>query len=428
VLLVLLFSPFSCAVAKDITITDAGAVPDRETLNTTAIQKAIDEVATSGGGTVRVPQGVFKTGALFLKQGVALRLDKDAVLLGSTDLEDYPKRMTRIEGHFEPWRPALVNASGLDGVQITGEGTLDGNGEPFWRAFWQRRAENPKCTNLEVERPRLMFLEDCSDVQLEGIHLKDSGFWNLHLYKCRNVVIDGITITAPHGDPPRITDVKEPWDEVSVGRAPSSDGIDIDSSQGVVIRNATISVGDDCIALKGTKGPLAMQDETSPPVENILVENCDFASGHGMLTCGSEATIIRNVLVRNCRVGEGVPIVRLKLRPDTPQLYEHFVFENITANNAQAIFDVKPWTQFFDLGGHDPPKSVVRDVVVRNLTGTVRSLGELRGNDGDSITNVLLEDIDLEADRAELRVGEVEGLVFRNALVNGDTLEEMIER
>jgi alpha-L-rhamnosidase len=357
-----------------------------------------------------------------------LRLDKDAVLLGSTDLEDYPKRMTRIEGHFEPWRPALVNVSGLDGVRITGEGTLDGNGEPFWRAFWQRRAENPKCTNLEVERPRLMFLEDCSDVQLEGIHLKDSGFWNLHLYKCRNVVIDGITITAPHGDPPRITDVKEPWDEVSVGRAPSSDGIDIDSSQGVVIRNATISVGDDCIALKGTKGPLAMQDETSPPVENILVENCDLASGHGMLTCGSEATIIRNVLVRNCRVGEGVPIVRLKLRPDTPQLYEHFVFENITANNAQAIFDVKPWTQFFDLGGHDPPKSVVRDVVVRNLTGTVRSLGELRGNDGDSITNVLLEDIDLEADRAELRVGEVEGLVFRNALVNGDPLEEMIER
>jgi alpha-L-rhamnosidase len=340
--------------------------------------------------------------------------------LGSTDLADYPKQMTRIEGHFEPWRPALVNASGIDKVRITGRGTLDGNGKPFWTAFWRRRAENPQCTNLEVERPRLMFIEKSSDVVIEGIRFKDSGFWNLHLYHSRNVLVESISITAPHGDPPRITGADQPWDEISIERAPSSDGIDVDSCQNVTIRGCMISTGDDCIALKGTKGPLALDDESSPPVENILVEDCDFESGHGMLTCGSEATVVRNVVVRNCRVGAGVPVVRFKLRPDTPQLYENLVFDNLQLEDAQAIFDVKPWTQFFDLAGHAPPRSVVRNVVVRNLSGTVRSLGDLRGNDGDLITSVLLENIDLEAANADLRKGNVDGFRTENVRINGE--------
>lgn len=410
------------AQAADVDVTDFDARGDGQTLNTKAIQQAIDKAAEDGGRVI-VPSGVFKTGALFLKEGAALHLNEGAVLSGSTDLADYPKRMTRIEGHFEPWRPALLNASGMSQVRITGSGTLDGNGRPFWVAFWQRRAENPKCTNLEVERPRLMFIEDSRDVVIEGIHLKDSGFWNLHLYKCRNVRVDGVTINAPHGDPPRITGAETPWDEISIGRAPSSDGIDVDSCQNVTIRNTTISVGDDCIALKGTKGPLAMEDETSPPVENIRVEKCDFQSGHGVLTCGSEATIVRNVEVRNSRVGEGIPVVRFKLRPDTPQLYENFRFDGLTLNGAQAIFDVKPWTQFFDLQGHEPPKSVVRNVVVRNVTGTVRSLGELRGNDGDVIENIKLENIDLTADRPRLSTDIADAITVENVEINGEPFD-----
>ena len=406
------------ASAADFTITDFGAKGDGATLNTRAIQQAIDRAAANGGRVV-VPNGVFKTGAIFLKEGAALQLDEGAVLLGSTDLADYPLRRTRIEGHFEIWRPALLNASGMRRVRITGSGTLDGNGLPFWLAYWKRRAENPKCTNLEVHRPRLVFLEDCRDVLVRGIHLKDSGLWNLHLYKCRNVLVEGLTITAPHGDPPRITGVDRPWDEVSIGRAPSSDGIDVDSSQNVTIRKCTISVGDDCIALKGTKGPLALEDTASPPVENILVEDCDFQSGHGMLTCGSEATIIRNVTVRNARVGPGIPAVRLKLRPDTPQLYENLTFESLTLDGAQAIFDVKPWTQFFDLQGHAPPSSTVRNVVVRNVTGTAQSLGELAGNPGDTIENIVLQNVDLTADRPRLRTDQAPAIRFENVQING---------
>ncbi len=405
-------------IAADFPITEFGAKGDGTTLNTRAIQQAIDQAAAAGGRVV-VPAGTFKTGAIFLKQGVELHLADGAVLLGSTDLADYPKQNTRIEGHFEPWRPALVNAAHLSDVRITGPGTLDGNGKPFWVAYWKRRAENPDCTNLEVERPRLVFLEDCRDVTLRGIHLKDSGFWNLHLYKCRSVHVDGLTITAPHGDPPRITNVEQPWHEISIDRAPSSDGIDVDSCQDVTIRNTTISVGDDCIALKGTKGPLAMEDKTSPPVENILVEDCNFQDGHGMLTCGSEATIIRNVTVRNSKVGRGIPVVRFKLRPDTPQLYEEFVFESLTLDHAQALFDVKPWTQFFDLAGHEPPRSVVRNVVLRKISGSVGSLGELRGNRGDLIEDVILEDVDLTAVRPRLRTDAASAIELKNVRING---------
>ncbi|MBX3435401.1 MAG: right-handed parallel beta-helix repeat-containing protein [Pirellulales bacterium] len=405
--------------ALDVSILDGGAKPGGDALCTDAIQQAVDRVSAAGGGRVTIPAGVFKSGALVLKSGVELHLAEGAVLLGSTDLDDYPKQMTRIEGHFEPWRPALVNAKDLDGVRITGPGTLDGNGKPFWTAFWQRRAENPKCTNLEVERPRLVFLENCTNVEVRDARLKDSGFWNLHLYKCRDALVEGISIAAPHGDPPKIVGELKPWDETAIDRAPSSDGIDVDSCQNVTIRNCTISVGDDCIALKGTKGPLAMEDETSPPVENVLIEDCNFVSGHGVLTCGSEATIVRNVTLRNCRVGAAVPVVRLKLRPDTPQLYENIAVDGITADRAQAIFDVKPWTQFFDLQGHAPPQSVVRNVTVERVTGTFRTLGELRGNKGDEISGVTLRRIDVVADVPRLVLDDEQAVVFQQVLVNG---------
>ncbi|MEZ6097660.1 MAG: glycosyl hydrolase family 28 protein [Pirellulaceae bacterium] len=216
----------TAAIADDLTILATGAVGDGQTLCTAGIQKAIDQVSTAGGGRVTVPHGIFKSGSLFLKRGVELHLAEGAVLLGSTELSDYPKRETRIEGHFEPWTSALINGQDLDQVTITGRGTLDGNGKPFWIAFWKRRAENPKCTNLEVERPRLVFLQNCENVTIDGIHLKDSGFWNLHVYKCRDGLIENITIRAPHGDPPKIIGQSQPWNEISVDRAPSSDGID----------------------------------------------------------------------------------------------------------------------------------------------------------------------------------------------------------
>ncbi|HEY0944693.1 MAG TPA: glycosyl hydrolase family 28-related protein, partial [Opitutaceae bacterium] len=131
-------APAASASGSHRSITAFGAVGDGRTLNTEAIQKTIDATAAAGGGVVEIPAGTFRSGSIFLKQGVELFLAEGAVLLGSNRLEDYPKRETRIEGHFEPWRMALVNAERLEHVRLRGRGKLDGNGILFWAAFWQR--------------------------------------------------------------------------------------------------------------------------------------------------------------------------------------------------------------------------------------------------------------------------------------------------
>ena len=126
-------------------ITEFGAVPDGAALNTRAIQSAIDQIARDGGGTLGIPAGKFLTGSIFLKPGVNLHLEANAVLLGSTNLDDFPSIPTRIEGATHVWRPAIVNAYNCDNLQITGQGTIQGGGKSFWEEFWRRRQGRSGC-------------------------------------------------------------------------------------------------------------------------------------------------------------------------------------------------------------------------------------------------------------------------------------------
>ena len=117
--------------ARRCVVTDYGAVADGATVNTKAIQGAIDKCAAAGGGTLVVPKGTFLSGAIFLKQGVNLLVEKDGVLKGTTNIDDYPQIKTRWEGTEEMWTSAFVNAEGLTDLTISGEGTIDGSGEEW---------------------------------------------------------------------------------------------------------------------------------------------------------------------------------------------------------------------------------------------------------------------------------------------------------
>lgn len=391
------------------TITDFGAVADGAALNTRAIQSAIDHTAAQGGGTVVIPQGVFVSGALFLKPKVNLHLDKGAVLKCSTDLKNFPVQRTRIEGHFEDsFNPGLINASGCDGLKITGEGTFDGAGQPVWDLFWKLRAESTDKAgfkNIGIPRARLAIIERSRGVVVEGVTFKDSQFWNLHLYRCQDVVVRNARFEVPD-------DYKQ---------APSTDGIDLDSCQDVLVDGCWFSVTDDCIAAKGSKGPHAMEDKDSPPVERIRVRNCTFRRGNGFFTLGSEATLVRDVIVENC-TGTGVSNVAvIKLRPDTPQHYEDIHFRNLTLDSAKGtILQMKPWTQYKDLKGAQPPKSVVRNVSLEGIRGRFGAFGIIQPNPGQTtIGDILLKDIDVQLAQEKLNVSGATNVRMENVVVNG---------
>jgi alpha-L-rhamnosidase len=391
--------------ADGLSIADAGATGDGQTLNTVRIQGAIDQLAGKGGGTLVVPPGVFLTGAIFLKPEVNLYLAEGGVLKGSTNVQDYPQTMTRVEGHFTEWLPALINADRADHLRIYGPGTLDGNGAPFWKKFWVQRKVEPKVTNLEVPRPRLALIQHSKDVQISRVHFKDSSFWNLHLYACQDVVVDKVSFNAPNFQPPN--------------RAPSSDAMDVDSCQRVTVSGCTFSVGDDCVCLKGSKGPFAGQDTNSAPTEHIHVINCTFEKGQGVVTLGSEATVIRDVVVENCRVTGTIPLVRIKIRPDTQQDYEDIHYRNITLAGGGSIMECRPWTQYFDLEGQPAPKSMVKNVTVSDIKGTFGSFGEIDGKPETTISDITLENIDVQLKQPVLKVGTVDHLTYKNVVVNG---------
>ena len=358
--------------AKRFVITRYGAVKDSTILQTKAIQKAID-AASKRGGTVVIPRGTWLSGALFFKPKTHLFLEEGAVLKGSTDTRDFPDTPVHIEGVLQPYAAALVNADGCDGFSIRGKGTLDGNGLPYWEAFWARRKENPKCTNLEVRRPRMIGISGSDGITIEGISLRNSAFWNIHLYKCSRVHISGVGIHAP----------------VKPVKAPSSDGIDLDACSDVHILGCDFATGDDLIALKGGKGPWADENPDNGTNARILVENCSFGHGPGALVLGSECIGARNVILRNGRVSGTDRLLWLKMRPDTPQRYSDILVENVNGEVKNVVY-VKPWTQFFDLKGRtDLPVSEATNICIQKCTlKCVRSRNVAQAPDQYTVTGL----------------------------------------
>ena len=160
--------------------------------------------------------------------------------MGSDDISDYPVCETRIEGETCQYFTALINASGIDGFTLCGNGTIDGNGLRSWKAFWQRRTWNPDCTNKDEQRARLIYMSGCTNVTVAGLHICNSQFWTNHLYRCSHVRYLDCRITSPSAPV----------------KAPSTDAIDIDACTDILIKGCTINVNDDAVALKGGKGTI----------------------------------------------------------------------------------------------------------------------------------------------------------------------------
>lgn len=403
------FAKASCvdvnSLGKQYVITDHGVKLDSTLLQTVQIQAVIDKAAENGGGVVVIPKGTFLSGSLFFKPGTHLHLQKEAVLKGSDFIGDFKLIDTRMEGQNLKYFAALVNAIDCDGFTLSGEGSINGNGLRYWKQFWIRRKYNSQCTNLDEMRPRLVFVQGCNDVRLEGVRLMNSPFWTTHLYQCNRVKISGLHIFAPSTPVP----------------APSSDAIDIDVCTDVHINGCYFSVNDDAIALKGGKGPWAHKDTVNNGENrNIIIEDCTYGFCHSMLTCGSESLHNYNIVLRNCEVKDAARMLWLKMRPDTEQNYEYITVEGIRGNVHSMLY-VKPWTQFFDLKGRkDMPYSRSSNVVLSNINLNCKVLFDVqKALDQYSLKDFTFKDIEVTvSDRPEIHVDYVENFKLKNVKVN----------
>jgi len=338
-------------------ITKFGAIGDGRTLNTAAIQSAIDRGAQAGGGVVVVPKGTFMSGAIFLKPGVNLRVEKGGMLKGSDQLKDYLPAGVAVTERGRQVN-ALVNAQDLTGVELSGEGTIDGNGQHWWDEYWVLRNANDPDLAFKTRRPKLVHFTSCRQVRVAGLHLQNQAVWCLHFQYCEDAVAEDLTIRAGH-------------------TAPSSDGIDIDSCRRTRITRCDIDVNDDDISIKaGVPG-----DGTRParPCEDVLIENCRFGYGHGGVAMGSETFgSIRNVEVRDCVVeDDNHAAIRFKSTPARSGVVENIVFRNLRMNGVRRAIEINMnWSSGTSLP-QVPAKvlPVFRNFKFINVTGTANSAG-----------------------------------------------------
>jgi len=390
-------------LGKIYKITDYGIIHDSTLVQTEKIQAVIDEAFKAGGGVIFIPEGTFLSGALFFKPNTHLYLERDAVLKGSDDISDFPVVATRIEGQSINYFAALVNADRVDGFTISGEGTINGNGLRYWKSFWLRRKVNPRCTNIEELRPRLVYISNSKNIRLSGVRLINSPFWTTHFYKCENVKLVNLYIFSP----------KEPV------KAPSTDAIDIDVCTNVHVKNCYLSVNDDAVALKGGKGPKADKDENNGANRNIIIEDCTYGFCHAVLTFGSESIHNRNIVLRRCTVNNAKRLLWLKMRPDTPQNYEYALVEDIKGN-ASVFLYVRPWTQFFDLQGEkEIPLSYSNHITMRNITLECDVFFDVQQSDQYRLAQFIFENLNIRANKKpEIHTEYITDFSLKNVVVN----------
>jgi polygalacturonase len=273
---------------------DYGARGDGASLDTAAIQKAID-AAAAVGATATLKPGTYLTGSLFLKSGVTFDVGQGVTLIGSQKLADYPMLPTRIAGIEMTWPSALINVRNQHDVTIIGKGTIDGDGTVWWKSYWDLRAEyEPKglrwASDYDCRRPRLMLIQNSFHVRLGGgILLRRSGFWTVQILYSHDVHVDGVTIRNNEG-----------------GKGPSTDGIDIDSSRNVLVERADIDVNDDALCLKAGRDSDGLR--VNRPTEDVVLRDSIIRHGAAAVTIGSETSGgFRNIEAYNLTALSGVP-------------------------------------------------------------------------------------------------------------------------
>lgn len=274
---------------------DYGAVGDGETINTRPIQAAIDAAAAQGGGTVVITPGLYLSGSLFVQSGVTLMIGRGATIRGLQDIAAYPMIRTRVAGIEMDWPAALLNVYRQQNAKITGEGVVDGDGQVFWDKYWaMRRDYDPRdlrwAADYDCRRPRLVHVYEADQVEVSGLNLARSGFWSVHVCYSRDVTVSDLIIRNNIG-----------------GRGPSTDGVDIDSSERVLVERCDIAVNDDALCIKAGRDWDGLR--VARPCRQVRVKDCVVRDALAGMTFGSETSGgFEDIEVSGLRIEYPVPL------------------------------------------------------------------------------------------------------------------------
>lgn len=257
-------------------VNDFGAKADGVTIDTKAIQSAIDACAQKGGGIVSFKPGTYVTGSIFLKSNVHLKIDQGVLILGSQNFADYPDMKTRIAGIEMVWPAALINVIDAKNVSVSGKGTVNARGKFCWDKYWEMRKDYDKkglrwIVDYDAKRVRTFLMQNAEDVRLEDITFKNAGFWTVQVLYSKYVTVRGLTIRNNED-----------------GTGPSTDGVNIDSSVWTLVENCDVDCNDDNFCLKSGRDWDGLR--VNRPTEYVVIRNCIARRGAGLVTLGSETS------------------------------------------------------------------------------------------------------------------------------------------
>lgn len=355
------------SVTGTFDVYDYGALGDGLTLDTKAIQAAIDACTHAGGGKVYLHNGRFLSGTIVLKNNVTLYLEADAVLLGSTNLEDYPVTIPAYRSYTDNYTDkSLIYAEKAENISLLGRGVIDGQGASF---------EGP----YKV-RPYIMRIVQCNNVRTKDVTIQNSPMWVQHYLACDNVLIDGISVHS------------------KVNK--NNDGINIDSCQKVRIANCEIYSGDDAIVLKSTSGRVC---------RNVTVTNCVINSDCNGLKLGTESNGgFENITINNCMIYD-TRLASIALEMVDGGVFNRVTVSNIIMDNVKGGIFVRlgnrarPYQAAgtshgsFDVenGVKQPGMGSMRNIMISNVQASgVGSIGcSITGLPGFPVENITLQNI-----------------------------------